>query len=160
MPEQASWPLSLILSQKIMKLRTFTNLNKRRKSTFPKEVTITIRSTTEPTRSRMLPSLLKEKTVPDTTNNDATKQSLISFSNMRRIKELQRAMKIQKGTTPKTSPTTKTSCNPVTPSIKDSSTKMLNRTSQITKQRQTRPRPSKSNRIGNQSQQHWQKEDG
>ena len=118
-------------------------LNNRRKGTFPKEMTITIRSTTKSTRNRQSPNFIEKETIPNTTNHNATMQSLISFSNMRRIKELQRAMNIQQRTTTKTLTTTKIS----TPNIKDSSPKMLNRTRQITKRRKTRPSPSKSKRI-------------
>ena len=136
MPEQAPWPMSLILPHEIMKLRTFTDLYKRRKGTFPKQMTIPTRSTTESTVSRLTSNPSKEKTIPDTTNHDATKQSLISFSNMRRIKELQRAMNIYQGSSAKTLSPTQVSSNLIAPSIKNSRPKMLNRTSQVTKQRQ------------------------
>ena len=147
MPEQAPRPIRLIQSHEIMKFRTFTNLNERRKRTIPKKVTIIVRSTTELTGNRLTSHPTKEQTIPDTTNHDATKQSLIFFPNMRRIKELQRAMNIQQRTTTKTLTTAKISSNLVTPGIKNSSPKMLNKASQITKQGQTRPNPSQGTRV-------------
>ena len=90
-----------------------------------------MRSPTKPTRNSLASNPSEKHTIPDTTNHDAPKQRLISFSNMRRIKELQRAIKIQKRPTPKTSPTTKSRSNSTSPSIKNSSSKMLNRTSKV-----------------------------
>ena len=58
--------------------------------------------------------------------HDATKQSLISFSNVRRIKELQGAMDIQQRPKAKTFPAAKVSSNLITPSIKNSILEMLN----------------------------------
>ena len=106
-----------------------------------------IRSTAEATRKNLITNTTQQKTVPDTTNHNATKQCLISFPNMRRIKELQRAMNIQQRTTTKTLSPTEVSSKLIAPSIKNSRPKMLNGTSQITQQGQTRPNPGKSNRI-------------
>ena len=63
---------------------------------------------------------------------------------MVRVKELQGARNIKKGTTPKTLPSTQTH---VTPSIQNSSTKMLNRSINHTEHRQTRPIPTKKTRT-------------
>ena len=97
MPKQAPRPMTLVHSHEIVKLRMFTNLNKRSKGTFPKKMAITIRSSTEPTGNRLPPNPAKEKTIPNTTYHDTSKQSLINFPNMRRVKELQRAMHISRG---------------------------------------------------------------
>ena len=101
-PEQASWPIRLIQTHEIVKFRIFTNLDKRRKRATPQKMTIIIRSTTKPTRNRLTPHPTKKQTIPNTTDHDVPKQSLIPFSNMRRIKKLQRAMNIKQRTTTKT----------------------------------------------------------
>ena len=94
MPKQAPRPMPLIHSHEIMKLRIFTDLN-RRKGTFPKQMTITIRCTAKPTKNRLPLDPTQQKTIPDTPNHNTPKQCHISFPNMRRIKELQGAMDIQ-----------------------------------------------------------------
>ena len=68
-------------------------------------------------------------------------------NNMRRIKELQRPMDIQQKRTSNTFPTAKIRSNLVSPSIRKSRFEMLNRASQITKQGQTGPRPSKGIKV-------------
>ena len=107
MPVQTPGPMGLFFPHQIMKLRFFTNLNKRRKGTFPKQMTITIWLPTKPTRYNLVPNPTKKKTIPNTTNHDAAKQSLISFPHMRRVKELQGAMNIKQRSTTKTLPTAK-----------------------------------------------------
>ena len=101
---------------------------------------------TEPTRHILTPNLTQKKPIPDTSNKDSPKQRLISFSNMRRIKELQGTINIQRG--PHEKPfLAQIRRNLIPPSTKDSSTKMLNRTRQIAQKGQTRSIPCQFLRI-------------
>ena len=111
MPEETPGPMSLVLSHEIVKLRIFTNLNKRRKGTFPKKMTIILRSTTKPTRDRLAFNLAQQKTIPSTSNQNTTQQTFITIPDMRRVKKLQRTTNIQQGATPKTLTATKISCS-------------------------------------------------
>ena len=63
--------MSLIHSQEIMKLRIFTNLNKRRKGTFPK-----------PAWNRLTTHSTQQETIPNPTNKHTPEQRLISLPNM------------------------------------------------------------------------------
>ena len=108
--QETSGPVTLIHSHDTMKLRIFTDLNKRRKGTFPEKVTITIRSTTKPTWKRLtltLPSknhqylhksdkAPEEKSIPNASNHNTVKQCLISLSKVRRVRKLLRPHNIQK----------------------------------------------------------------
>ena len=77
MPKKTLRPMSLVLSHEIVKLRIFTNFNKRRKGTFPKQVTIIIRRTTKPTWNRLPPDLAKQNTyTPPTTTLRSRASSL------------------------------------------------------------------------------------
>ena len=103
MPKQTSGPMSLILSHEIMKLRTFTNLNKRSvKVHSPKKVTITIWAPQNRHGTGCPLTLPRRKTIPNTPNHDTPKQSLVSFPDMRRVKKLQGAMYIWQRPAPKT----------------------------------------------------------
>ena len=68
---------------------------------------------------------------------EAEAPSRTRIPHMRRVKELQRAMNIQQGPTPKTFTITKISCSLVPPASRIAALKMLNRASQISKQGQT-----------------------
>ena len=139
--------MTLIHFHEIMKFRIFTSLNKRKKGTFPKQMTITIRSNTESTVSRLTRILQRRKPFQTPPNKGEPYLCLEHEKNQGSAK----SHELQKRTTPKTSSPTKISCNLIAPSIKNSSLEMLKKTRQIAKQRLTRPRPSKSKRIPSQT---------
>ena len=134
-PEQTPGPTSLILSHEIMKLGTFTNLNKRRKGTFTEKGDHHHQVHHKSTWNRLHPDPTKEKPIPNTPNRHTPKQSLVPLPDMRRSKELQGAMYFQQRPASKTFPTAKIGCNLVTPSIKKSGFKMLHKASQVAKQK-------------------------
>ena len=134
-PKQAPVPLTLIHSHETMKLRIFTNLNKRRVRTIPKKMTIPVSTTTEPTRDKLSTHPPQKKAIPDPTNHNNTQKRLISIPNMRRSKELVRATNIQKRASPKTTPCTEISRNLAPPSRKNGRSEVLNTTSQVTQAR-------------------------
>ena len=96
--------------------------------TFSKKMTITIRTTTEPSWHRLSSHSHQQETFPDTTFQDTPKPRLISFTNVGRRKELQCTSNVQERTAPEPFLGTKVCSNLVSPSMKNRRFKMLERT--------------------------------
>ena len=101
MPKQAARPMSLVHSHEIVKLRIFTNLNKRRKRYIPRRDVHHHpehhRNDREQADLRTLPSREPFQTPPTITLRS---KALSLFPDMKRVKKLQGAMEIQQWTTP------------------------------------------------------------
>ena len=106
-----------------------------------------VRSTTKPTGNWLTSNPTKEETIPNTTHHHTPQQSFIPLPNTSRVKQLQRAKKVQQWATLEALPTAKISSNLTAPGIKNSNLEMLHRTSQVTKKRQHRTIPTHPDRI-------------
>ena len=141
MPEQTSRPVTLVHSHEIMKLRVFTDLNKREEGALPKQMTITTSTTAKLKWHGLLPS--QKETIPNTTNQHTPQQCLISLPNMARVKDLQRTRHVKKCPARNPLPAHRSAATVPCQALKTA----LNRTSKIAQGKQPRVSPANHRRV-------------